>query len=111
MPRPQDAAAAQEKRHHVFAKPIFVCGVPSRWCAAQKSGALPAGFVVSDGGLEIAVDLLEAHLVEVLFVAFCRRARSWFIGPEPVEDQAVLGNQAIDLLSRQPTGSGISPPV
>ena len=89
---PENAAAAKERGHKLFAESEFIGGKPGRRSAAEQSPALLARIVIGDGVVEITVDLLEAHLVEGIFVELGVPVRNrWVLLPEPIEHQQSFG--------------------
>ena len=113
MPRPQQVAAAEESCHQVFSKAGFVGGKPGRRRAAEEGRALPAHLIVPYVGFQISEDLPETHFFQSGLVAFGRTLLSVtpIVAPEPVIDQAVLGNQPVHLFRSQAAGRVVGPAI
>src|SRR5262249_44179784 len=91
----------------------FIRRKPRRRCTAQYGLACAPHRIVLDRWVEVAINLLETHSVEDLFVLFrllfgplAFRPR-----PEPIEDEDIFRNEPFNLFARHATRDFILPTI
>src|SRR5579862_2986269 len=110
---PQDIAASYNVCNYGSPEVGFAGRKPRRRCGSQDRLAFTTHCVVLNRRSEVPIHLLEPHPVEDLLVVLglLLGPLAFRLGPEPIEEKNVVGDEAVYLLGSHSAGDFVVPSV